>query len=88
MAAPIGNQFAAGHGRPRDLSREIARIREAAGHIDDLMGEAGSTCPWPKSRRHHGVVRLEPEQLAVRLRRELVHDAEMAPNGRQPACRR
>jgi hypothetical protein len=28
--------------------------------------------------RSHGVVRLEPEQLAVGLRRELVRDVEMA----------
>jgi hypothetical protein len=40
-----GDQWAASGGnptgRPRSLQREIARIREAAGHIDDLMGEAG-----------------------------------------------
>jgi hypothetical protein len=42
----------------------------ALGHLGTLPGVG---------RRGHGIVGLEPEQLAIRLRRQLVRDVEMAP---------
>jgi hypothetical protein len=41
-AAPIGNQYAVGHGRPRDLSRELARAEETARHVARLVDRPGS----------------------------------------------
>ena len=74
------------HARPADSchpgSRAAARLlaswwRLHAASQADALGHLG-TLPRV-ARRRHGVVGLEPELLAVRLRRELVRDVEMAP---------
>jgi hypothetical protein len=57
MSAPLGNDFAVGHGRPLDLHRELGRLQEARARVGKLLEQQALA----------GLLAAEPVELDQRL---------------------